>query len=193
MLWYGAFMSKNSILFKKNKTNKYSKHLKLTGIFTRQGNKQHPPLITYVIPLNFKLIILYNVYTKKHFIKLYSKLYYFIIPVIHLKNTIKFDYNTNQILIKVFYKNNFTSTYISLLNSLYQILLKPNFIKLKFKGKGYYIYKNYRNTITPQFGYSHRLYLYTFHTCVLFLNKSSLLIFGINRENVKITSLGLRN
>jgi len=70
-------------------------------------------------------------------------------------------------------------------------ITKPIFKKLKFKGKGYYIYKNYRNSITPQFGYSHRLYLYTYHTYVKFLNKTSLIVFGMNSENVYLVTQGI--
>lgn len=67
------------------------------------------------------------------------------------------------------------------------------FTKIKFKGKGYYIYKNYRNTITPQFGYSHRLYLYSFYLNILFLSKSSLIIFGLNPKDINIVATKVRS
>lgn len=95
-----------------------------------------------------------------------------------------FEYTTRQLLIQSPFINNFTPLYISLVSLLFKTLFQPIFIKLKFKGKGYYIYKNYRNTITPQFGYSHRLYLYTFFLHVKFLTKTSLIVFGLNLRNV---------
>jgi ribosomal protein L6P/L9E len=91
-------------------------------------------------------------------------------------------------LFTTLFLNNYKYLYYNLLNTLYTNLIKPVFTKLKFKGKGYYIYKNYRNTITPQFGYSHRLYLYSFYTHVKFLNKTTLVCFGLNLRNVKKTS-----
>nr|AEV66653.1 rpl6_ii [Oxytricha trifallax] len=36
------------------------------------------------------------------------------------------------------------------------------FKKLKFRGKGYYVYKNKRNTVALQFGYSHIKRLFFF-------------------------------
>jgi hypothetical protein len=77
------------------------------------------------------------------------------------------------------YTNNFTKLYYTLFDSFYKLFWKPFVYKLKFKGKGYYIYKNYRNTITPQFGYSHRLYLYAFFLHVKFLSKTTLIVFGL--------------
>jgi ribosomal protein L6P/L9E len=55
---------------------------------------------------------------------------------------------------------------------------------MKFKGKGYYIYKNFRNTIAPQFGYSHRIYIYAFNIRVKFLSKTSILLFGLSKRDI---------
>ena len=66
---------------------------------------------------------------------------------------------------------------------MYQFHVKA-ILKLKFKGKGYYIYKNVRNTIAPQFGYSHRLYIYSFFISVKFLSKTSVLLFGFAKNDL---------
>jgi hypothetical protein len=78
--------------------------------------------------------------------------------------------------------------YVLFLQIFYNKIIKPSFNKLKFKGKGYYIYKNFRNTITPQFGLSHRLYLYSFYVIVNFLNKTTLVCFGLNPKHVSLVS-----
>jgi ribosomal protein L6P/L9E len=57
-------------------------------------------------------------------------------------------------------------------------------LKLKFKGKGYYIFKNKRNTVTPQFGFSHRIYIYAFSLMVKFLSKTKILIFGLSKKDI---------
>lgn len=67
------------------------------------------------------------------------------------------------------------------------------FRKLKFRGKGYYIYKNNRNTIAMQFGYSHRVRLYSFFIIVKFITKTSILLFGINKLNIYKKSYELFN
>ena len=62
------------------------------------------------------------------------------------------------------------------------------FQKLKFKGKGYYIYKNIRNTITPQFGHAHRIYLYSFYVSVKFLTKTTVFLFGSSKRDILTTA-----
>ena len=56
--------------------------------------------------------------------------------------------------------------------------------KLKFKGKGYYLYKNSRNTITPQFGYAHRIYKYNYIAAVKFLSKTKIFFFGMSKADL---------
>ena len=46
-------------------------------------------------------------------------------------------------------------------NVIKQCYLKNN-VKIRFEGKGYYLYKNLRNTLAPKFGFAHRIYLYYF-------------------------------
>ena len=66
----------------------------------------------------------------------------------------------------------------------------PTFLKLKFRGKGYYLYKNFRKVITPQFGYSHRLYFYIYLASFTFLTKTKILFFGLSLINViKLSNL----
>lgn len=72
-------------------------------------------------------------------------------------------------------------------------LTSYNFQKIKFRGKGYYLYKNLRNTITPQFGYSHRIYIYSYFTKVIFLSKTKIIIFGLNKDDILSPSLYIRS
>lgn len=58
------------------------------------------------------------------------------------------------------------------------------FSKLKFRGKGYYIYKSTRSTVAPQFGYAHRVYVYSFFSRVRFLGKTKVLIFGFLKQDI---------
>lgn len=95
---------------------------------------------------------------------------------------------THMITIESPFTNNYVSIYTHILKFFYKMLITPIFKKIKFKGKGYYLYKSRRGSITPQFGYSHRLYLYTFFTNVSFLNKTSLIIFGSNIKDILLSS-----
>lgn len=174
MVWYGSFLNKNS-------TNSKSYNL-----------QKHNHYFNYFIPNKWKLIILHNVKHNLYNIKIYSNLYYISIPIYNTK-TLKFDNNTNQLVNSSPYINNFSKVYWVNLKLLLSILDKPVFSKIKFKGKGYYIYKNYRNTVTPQFGYSHRFYIYSYHVYIKFLSKNSLIMFGLNLTNVKLISFKVKN
>jgi ribosomal protein L6P/L9E len=68
-----------------------------------------------------------------------------------------------------------------------------SFKKIKFRGKGYYLYKNMRNTITPQFGYSHRIYIYLYFTRVIFLSKTKVLLFGLNKDDLSLSTLAIKD
>ena len=70
---------------------------------------------------------------------------------------------------------------------------RPFILKLKFKGKGYYIYKNTRQTITPQFGHSHRFYLYSYFISVVFLSKTQVLLFGLLKSDLSIIGHAIRS
>jgi hypothetical protein len=183
MLWYDLFRQKNSILFLNRKKHPNSSINKM--VLTNSPQTKHNYFTNiYIIPTGWDIIIMQNYSKKCIYVVLYSSTYFFKIPVYSMSNVFKFDLLTNQLFIQNLFINNFVVTYYKMLKSFYGILLKPFFTKITFKGKGYYIFKNYRNTITPQFGYSHRLYLYAFYVYVVFLSKTSLIVFGLNRKHV---------
>lgn len=184
-MWYDSFSLKNSIFnykFKNTSLNNPLKQSSNNKFFTKTK------LINFIIPNNWNTLILYNNYLGVYQIFIYSKTYYTKTIIFEKNPLLHYDFNTKQLLLTTSFLNNYKYLYYNLLTTLHLNILKPVFTKLKFKGKGYYIYKNYRNTITPQFGYSHRLYLYSFYTNVKFLNKTTLICFGLNLYNVKKTS-----
>ena len=75
-------------------------------------------------------------------------------------------------------------SYLRTLADLFSRFNRPTLLKIRFKGKGYYMYKNRRNTIAPQFGYAHRVYVYASATSVLFLSKTKILLFGLCQKDV---------
>ena len=82
--------------------------------------------------------------------------------------------------------------YFKQISNIFYSFSKIFFNKLKFKGKGYYIYKNTRNTITPQFGHSHRIYIYSFFLTVKFLTKTTVFLFGSSKKDVLTTSFTIQ-
>lgn len=53
------------------------------------------------------------------------------------------------------------------------------------------MYKNNRNTVALQFGYSHLIRLYAFIVHMRFLTKTIILMYGVNRKNVLNRSAAL--
>jgi len=84
--------------------------------------------------------------------------------------------------------NNFVSSYLSHVKKTLSVFTKPVFTKIKFTGKGYYIYKNSRSTIAPQFGFSHRLYIYSNFISVKFLGKTKVMLFGFIKTDVLLVA-----
>ena len=53
------------------------------------------------------------------------------------------------------------------------------------------MYKNSRQTIAPQFGYAHRVYVYAQANSVKFLSKTKILLFGLSRTEITKTAYNL--
>lgn len=135
-------------------------------------------------PSSWSLLILLCPSTNKKTVYINSSTYYFRLAIPNFQSDIRYTSGSSTLSIHTLYLHKAFRSYWASLNSVLLSFWKPSFTKLKFKGKGYYIYKNQRNTITPQFGYSHRLYVYSFFVCVKFLSKTSIFLFGLVRSDI---------
>ena len=128
------------------------------------------------IPFLWNIVILatYNL-TKVY---LYSNTYFMHTAIPKAFMGFYYDKNTKTISFSNIYENNYTHLYFNNLKKLFNLSNNPCFLKIKFKGKGYYIYKNKRSTITPQFGFAHRHYIYAFYVSVKFRTKTSIMLYG---------------
>ncbi len=138
------------------------------------------------IPTGWNLILLNPKSTTKNklIVYIYSEVYYF--QIVLIKPFLLWDYNTDShsLLISNLYVPSFYRTYFNRITNIFYSFSKLFFTKLKFKGKGYYIYKTYRNTITHQFGHSHRWYIHAYFVSVKFLNKTTVFLFGSSKTDV---------
>ena len=191
-MWYGFRHRINANILKKLKKfkNKKSK-INCWPIYRSiQLKKQNFRLHK---PFNWSLLFFKDSSSTTSSILIVSPVYYLKIPLPVGLGNMSFDPNTNIFKINSYYINNYYKLFWNFLTQVLKSFYSPSFVKLKFKGKGYYIYKNKRNTITPQFGYAHRLYLYSYFASVKFLSKTSIIIFGFEwRDLIKI-SLGIKN
>ena len=145
------------------------------------------------VPPAWHLVVVYNHVTTAQVFYLYSDTYYINFAYPLKSAQIKVHWNPTLVALTLKQTPQCATNYFANLQQVITAFYQPFFRKLKFKGKGYYIYKNKRSTITPQFGYSHRLYTYAFFTSVRFLSKTSILVFGYNQAEVTDISFRIRS
>lgn len=186
MLWYGK-MNQNNIR-KAYKHQNYNCNVATKTLAFSCPKKQslHYMNTLIYIPINWEFILLTQKSLKKNFniIYLISDLYFFKFPVINQYSKFYYDNQTRTIDFILPYTPNFYQFYWKLLKDIFYSFNKIFFLKLKFKGKGYYIYKNLRNTVTTQFGHSHRIYLYSYFLSVKFLSKTTVFLFGFSKTDI---------
>jgi ribosomal protein L6P/L9E len=170
-----------------------TKNIKRNLIHRDLKVRKVPTSLLIFIPYTLKIMILkslklslYNFYVYNEYIK-----FSFHLPLNYF--LVNFDLETNTVIVKAITNSSFIKQYANLLTNVCSSFFKVNFKKLKFKGKGYYIYKNKRNTIAPQFGYSHRLYIYSWFTGLKFSSKTTLLLFGLIEEDLQKVALNLKS
>jgi len=115
-------------------------------------------------------------------IYLSSAKYFFKIPYPTKLLLSTFDVYTSSINFTLLTKTHYIYLYFQQLQSLIYLFSQVQFTRMKFRGKGYYIYKTLRNTIAPNFGYAHRLYIYAYFVSLKFLSKTSIILFGLKKN-----------
>jgi hypothetical protein len=123
---------------------------------------------------------------------MYSSIYFFSVSIPKNIVSLTYDVNTHVIMIHTLFISTFYKIFLIKFKECINLFYAPQFLKLKFKGKGYYVYKNKRSTITPQFGYAHRLYLYSYFISVKFLSKTSIFLFGFTKSDLLKVGHGLK-
>lgn len=114
----------------------------------------------------------------------YSKIYYFLLPLNLNAFNVMFYSGNQSLLFRYRIKQHYTHLYFMFIEDVLYSFSRIHFMRIKFKGKGYYVYKNARNTIAPNFGYAHRLYVYGNGITIKFLTKRLVLIFGFTKNDL---------
>jgi hypothetical protein len=191
MMWYGFSTKRytNRPCLIRKKYHKLSKRYSRPFNFALQLSRQNFRVLK---PFGWTLLILRhkNLYTKN--LISFSDTYFVKLPLPSTQANLSFDLNTGILKLNTLYRNNSYRLFFTVLKNTLKLFYCPLFLKLKFKGKGYYIYKNKRSTITPQFGYAHRLYLYSYFVSVKFLSKTSIMLFGLNTQDLSTISFGIK-
>lgn len=192
MLWYGNNRISNFKKYYKTHNYKCNTSIKTLALpILRHGSQSLTSVYIY-IPSNWELVILKAKQKTNFFINnfntkllyIFSQTYYFKIPILQVELKWYFDHDSRTLRLINRYIPSFYKFYFNQITTIFYSFSKVFFTKLKFKGKGYYIYKNYRNTITHQFGHSHRWYIYSYFVSVRFLTKTTVFIFGSSKHDI---------
>ena len=196
-MWYGSRQLNplTARRTKKNFNHRANLRERKAGIlFTRRHS--HAVLqSTFQAPRGWSSLILklHNRTTPLTSIYMYSDVYYFNISAIQGITNLKFEQQTSIFTFRHLGSSYCYFAYLKALHALAARFYVPFFRKIRFKGKGYYMYKNARNTIAPQFGYAHRVYVYIPGACVKFLSKTKMIIFGLSKRDILLGAHGLCN
>jgi hypothetical protein len=195
MLWYGRNQINNFKTLYKRHSYRYNLFTKTLAFNILQKNSLAYTNIYIYIPYGWELLLLQpkmiNFRTKV--VYLFSTIYYFKIAILAPNLKWFYDPQTSTLLLQNLYTSNFYKLYFNQILNIFYSFCKLFFMKLKFKGKGYYIYKNSRNTITPQFGHSHRIYIYSYFLSVKFLTKTTVFLFGSSKKDILTISHTIKN
>lgn len=187
MLWYGI-KSNNIRNLKTIRNLKHNLNLRINSLsfFINQRLNFNFYKVYFYIPSMWNFIILKNnnLTNNLYHFYFYSDSYYFYTAAPYSTSFVKYDKFSNNLFFLYFYKNNFYKLYWKFFKIVFNSFSTIFFKKLKFKGKGYYIFKNIRNTIALQFGYSHRVRIHSYFISVKFLTKTSILMYGINKNDI---------
>ena len=194
MKWYGNYNYFNTkINSNKNRISKIRKLFKKSSFNVSNKFSLKSFKTLFYLPFNWNFILIQKKNSGLLNLYIYNHNYFFILPFFKKFMNVKYDNLTNTLALNFFFKNNFYSLFWTYFKIIFFSFSKFFFKKLKFKGKGYYIYKNIRNTIAVQFGYSHMLYLYSFFVAVKFITKTTILMFGTNYNDIIFKSYSLLN
>ena len=104
----------------------------------------------------------------------------------------EFDIYTHTISILLIHSTPYMYLYLKRLQQILFLFSQVQFIRMRFRGKGYYIYKTLRNTIAPNFGYAHRVYVYSYFVSLKFLSKTSIILFGTSKKDLFKVGYGFK-
>ena len=185
------------MLYRKKFTNSIhrldNKLLKTKKLFFKKSSYISITKYNIYIPSFWNFYLINLGIHKPTLLKLYSENLYFNLFLPTSTSQVNFSSWSSILGISCFKVNTNYSVWLKNALEILDLTNSYYFNKIKFRGKGYYIYKNSRSTITPQFGYAHRIYIYSFLNKVRFLGKTRVLVFGFSKQDVLTTLFNIKS
>jgi len=179
MKWYGS-NSRNKFLSinYKQRQHRLNQQKRLTRVSTlRHANYQ--PLDYFMIAPAMLSTSLARITTHGGIVAVYHSRHYFLLaPLPIFFTNPAFNAGIGTVSAHTSHYLNFFKLY-KLHQSLVQALFETFILRrIKFRGKGYYIYRNKRNTVAFKFGFAHRVYCFGFRFTLKTMSKTCILLFG---------------
>lgn len=195
MFYYGRRSKRSLDNLLKNRSYKIQLRIKSSSIQLRRNLSYYSHKTFIYVPNSWFVSILSKNCTVKPgaLLYLYNNTYFVSVPLGISKGLLMFDMQSRTILLNTQLSPSFYNFYRNEVLSIFYGFSRILFKKIKFKGKGYYVFKNTRNTVTPQFGHAHRIYLYSYFIAIKFLSKTSVFVFGLSKTDLLGTCYALLN
>lgn len=178
MKWYGSLppISKTTIKWHRN----LKRSLTPTALVSPKPSNPNSLYFQISTLMPHRVTILKNVSTPSYISLSSLGPYRFYLPLPPLTNLY-----VDPLLHKAgganFYRNSLLPSFFSKIQ-FFTLSANSFFtVKLKFKGKGYNMFRNYRNSILFKFGFSHRVYGFFNEVSLINLSKTSVLIFSLDK------------
>lgn len=187
MLWYGQTSITNAIIPMRRKQARRKKTTNLTNLPPRTSNSEYTVKVHFLVPSFWTFALLVNLRVGaalRRAIFLSQEVYFFKIALPLGAVSPTFCVWTRVLAMFIPFAHPLTRSFLARVNDFLFLASRPLFVKMKFKGKGYYAFRNHRQVLAPQFGFSHRRYFYNFRTKIKFLAKTLILFFGLIRADI---------
>ena len=185
-MWYGIKKTSNLERTLKNTRHRLNLKDRRLGKPLLRRNSE-PKLKSFIcVPAGWKFLALRSTHQNvaKTALYLYRDSYFLNIAIPTHSTSLLYDPQTYSFSLMHPHAPYCYELFLRSVFDLFTRFTKPTFLKIRFRGKGYYMYKNSRNTIAPQFGYAHRVYVYSQANTVKFLSKTKILLFGLSRRDI---------
>ena len=194
-MWYG--FKNTSILKRRVKNNLYRLNLRDRTIGSPLPRHVSYPTrkVSLQLPLGCDFVLLRKVAPsgERYLSYIYTPTYFCNFAFRDSCVSLSYSRSTQTFTFTHDFYSYYYRSYLKFVTTLFSKFNRPFFLKIKFKGKGYYIYKNSRNTIAPQMGYAHRVYVYAQAISVKFLSKTKILLFGLSPDPIFKIGFELKN
>jgi hypothetical protein len=195
MLWYGKASTPSPHKILKRNSYNYIKTFQRKLVFKKKLHFSAISDLYLYFPRDWQITLLKpkRVSAGLNLIYSYSNLYYFKIPIPLYETKLYYTPSLGILSTRAFVAPPLLRLYFKSISDLFLLFSRIWFRKVKIRGKGYYIYKTLRNTVTHQFGHSHRIYLYLFNVGIKFLSKTQIFLYGVSKKDVFKSSSQIRS